>query len=376
MRFYPLLIIFLGLFWGQLFAQQPYTETLTEVWNDNTSTWDSSSRVFVTYNTNQRAETYRAESYQNATWLKLALTNYTYVNGTDIDQITQYNWNLLQGVYHPVTLTAYSYVSGKVSTIVSSAWNSLSQQFIPSSRTVYTYNAGLVQVEQSERYDTTTQTYTPLSRYTCTYTPTNKIQIRLQENYNAGQWQNSARITYSYDPNDNITYILTETYQQGSGQWANSYSQSYSYNMYQELNQILTSIWNGSSWQQQNRLIYTYNQDGTMHNYTTYVWQQNNFVNSQRTTFFYQPLTSLASVPNKPNIRLYPNPSQDYFGIQGVSQGMVSLKTLTGQVVFQTYFSENQQFSISDIPAGIYIAEVSNAEKGAPVANLKITICH
>ncbi len=68
---------------------------------------------------------------------------------------------------------------------------------------------------------------------------------------------------------------------------------------------------------------------------------------------------SLATTTNKDlNLVVYPNPASNYFVVSGAeNDGMVTLISVSGQILFQKKFVLNEKIEI-DLPTGIYFARI------------------
>jgi hypothetical protein len=86
---------------------------------------------------------------------------------------------------------------------------------------------------------------------------------------------------------------------------------------------------------------------------------KNNPSDSITGTFIFNSTTSTRDITFGDNIKIHPNPANNYFHISDTKQiGKVQVLNLVGGVV-KTYYAQNtDQFDISDLPSGMYMVKM------------------
>jgi len=86
------------------------------------------------------------------------------------------------------------------------------------------------------------------------------------------------------------------------------------------------------------------------------IWR--NFTNIVETQY-----TTLTPIIINASLSLYPNPTTDYFQINGFEGiAMIKIKDLNGKALFTKQISSNEKISVSSLSMGIYILEVVTKE--------------
>ena len=85
------------------------------------------------------------------------------------------------------------------------------------------------------------------------------------------------------------------------------------------------------------------------------VWQENGV-----TTFYYSPMPNNTPTIPTNSISIFPNPASEHFTISGITENaLVTVSSLTGQIVLQQTVLPNESVSVNHLPAGIYIVNVN-----------------
>lgn len=75
--------------------------------------------------------------------------------------------------------------------------------------------------------------------------------------------------------------------------------------------------------------------------------------------------TAVTAVADNRGLKLYPNPSSDFFRISTSTSATENLKVkvyaLTGQLVHQGIYGNEQNIDVSDLTAGLYLVQVNNS---------------
>jgi len=160
----------------------------------------------------------------------------------------------------------------------------------------------------------------------------------LHELWSNDAWQNYSIQTHSYDENNNLASLLTQTWDSASASWINSQQSNYSNNEDGTPNQLILLMWDITS--------------GSWNNY-------------QRTTYTYPDVNSnVLNFSSEDSITIYPNPSSDFIH--------VNLNELTlNQPFFITDYmgrklesgilsTGTSTIDVHHLPAGIYLMHIDN----------------
>jgi len=116
------------------------------------------------------------------------------------------------------------------------------------------------------------------------YNPQNKRSEVLFQQWESGQWQNSGRHSYTYNPQNKITEELREDW--GSNQWENSYRYSYNYDEPNKTESVFQQ-WESSQWINISKAIETNDLQNNFTEHLMQTWESNEWVNSFKVTYTY-----------------------------------------------------------------------------------------
>ena len=89
-------------------------------------------------------------------------------------------------------------------------------------------------------------------------------------------------------------------------------------------------------------------------------WQEENWQKSSTSTYYYSRKQTNIPIVSTNSLSIFPNPASEHFTISGITENaLVTVSSLTGQIMLQQTVLPNESVSVSHLPAGIYIVNVN-----------------
>lgn len=81
--------------------------------------------------------------------------------------------------------------------------------------------------------------------------------------------------------------------------------------------------------------------------------------------FFTSALAAQAQVATKPDLSVFPNPTSDYISVQDNNDavGHLAIVSMTGRKVKEFEFAKGEQYSVTDLPKGMYLVQILDRNK-------------
>jgi hypothetical protein len=320
---------------------------------------------------------------------------YTYdANGNQLTQLS-YVWNATINKWQ--NAYSYSYVYDTSNNDIQEtvlAWNTTTNKWQNNQKNIYTYdvNSYLVQKDDS-LWNSTTSKWVYLSQDIYNNNVNGNPLTRETYAYNTfGLWQELYKYAYTYDANDNNTITNYSIYNPSTYAWENN-AQTYQYTYDSNSNQ--TSEIDQVNSVDTNKYQYTYNNSYTTqqlmlpqwlqqkmphnHNQLTseqiYTYSAGSWIQAGQAQYYYSPILGIPNGINNTSstsVSLSPNPATDMVQVKWTDDNAslkLAIYTLGGQLVWQQTVSNNAIVSIGNLPAGVYIYNLSNGAKGKLIKN-------
>jgi len=116
-------------------------------------------------------------------------------------------------------------------------------------------------------YDIEMQSFTPATRETFLFYTSDSLELHIQQlwnpDLNGGDWDNTQKSYYEYDPEGLVVYIMNWFSSYGDTNWRNGIQEFHSYNADDLKDTIITMYWNTNhdEWFYSYRMRYYYNTD-------------------------------------------------------------------------------------------------------------------
>lgn len=114
----------------------------------------------------------------------------------------------------------------------------------------------------------------------------------ISQSWAGSAWENSVKITYSYDGNNNLTSTLNQDWD--GEDWENTLLESYTYNASNKKITSLMQIWMDDEWYDEMKSTYTYDNDNLI-NEITEIWNFIGWENYSSTAYTYGAANNLIS---------------------------------------------------------------------------------
>lgn len=205
------------------------TEILLELWDSDANVWMTSQRVTNTLNGSDQVVTATTEVWVGTAWMNVSKQTNTYTGGYLATTLSQ-SWDFLSSSWVNSNLITYdNNPDGTVNEAVYQTWNPATSVWVNSSRSTYTYNGAGQELSE------------------------------LEQIWVGGNWQNESRITNTY-VGGWLSTSLSEIWLMPSGVWQNDTQSLYTNNLNGTPAQVIVQEWNTgtSAWDNSARITFTY----------------------------------------------------------------------------------------------------------------------
>ncbi len=334
-------------------------------WNVETQSWSTDSRTEMEYNSagnvNSMMMYYKED--ENSELLPHEKLIAIYDTQGRLDTVTVYSsdtgstWKLDgQQVYHFNS-------SGQL--IQMDFWsfedNGDGMVFSNNMKMVYTYTSS-GQIETSSTYYMMEGDELLYSKTVYAYNNEDKL-ISTEESsisFATFELEKSWRTSYEYNATGDVSAEIDASWDEGAQTWIDSDKYEYSYNNTNASEVVFPSF---------NLLFYGIFQDPTssftklVTGENSYEMQDGNWVNSDKTLFYYSEGNSTKVIDFKDlNVSVFPNPATESVKIswKGNEQLLLEIYQITGSKVLQQNIFSGKEVSISQLQSGIYIYKLIN----------------
>jgi hypothetical protein len=358
--------------------------------------------ILLSFNTSgQKIQSELIEVWTNGVWRNSLTDSYTYDDNGFLVTLTNKEWNLqlnswidasktyfsnspdgsldhfITQIYDPdepgwinAQRVSYTYnASGKPLTVISENWTGLEWRNFMMMTNTYDANGYLVNT-LSQAFYAISPSWINSSQTNYTNNPDGTVNQSVMQTWDGvSAWTNSRRSTYTYNPSGKALTDLTELWL-GSA-WLNNNLETNTYDGSNYLTNSLNQTWDLmlSSWKDNSLEIYSNNPDGTPYQILSQSWNPATpgWDNEEKITFTYGLPTGSYDIPGKPDIIVYPNPSDNIITVRTADIIPVSKFTITdqtGRVVLTGLLSgETTTINISLLSNGMYFLQVGGKFK-------------
>ena len=303
--------------------------------------WKNTMKFSNTFDTNGNILTSTIEMWNDAitNWDKYMLTtNSLNPDGTINYSISQ-SWNTDGNAWENAQKTIYTYDNSK-RVLTEKNQISVLTDWMDFSTVTYTYNGnGQLHTMVNKNLNPMNMQMKNFTQTTYTYNPdgTENQTVFQQWADGSGTWENTMRMTNSYNASKVILSVLTENF--SSGEWVNTIKAINSYNTDGTLKESLEQKWNTSEskWVDSGKESYTYFTNGKVKQMVSTKWlaDQSLWENDGRITYTYNGLSFIQSNLAENQLIVFPNPFTENISIIGksIEEYNVQLFNANGQLV-------------------------------------------
>ncbi len=354
--------LFLCLFLSiSLSGQKVYT-VLGEKWTSGA--WVTDSRETNFYDVNGHLINSRAQSWNGVSWDNSFQMNYTIdpITGTTSQMVWQ-NWSASTWV--DFIKISYTYNSSKQ--VLTETTEML--VLIPStSKKTYTYVSGLLTNTLTQNWNGASWDDKTQSAFTNNSDGNPTLEV--EQSWDGIQWNNSRQTTSTYNPSSKK--IVTEVIDDWTiSVWVPSSKDTYQYDGSGYLINTLSQIWDAgiTNWKDDLQSNFENNSDGTLHIMTNQEWNVSVWVNTNKLTLSYDPLTGSADLRNEEYLTIYPNPASDIITIKtnkSILGSTYIITNQTGNLVLKGKLNdETTVVNITSLVNGVYFLRVGEKSQHA-----------
>ena len=306
----------------------------TQNWNSGTSSWDNSNKTTNTYDGNNNNTEAVDQSWNGASWDNTYKSVNTYNSNNQIMESTRQTWN-------------------------GSAWDN-------NYKNIYTYNSGRVETQIQQNWSG--GAWVNSNKTTYIYTGTNSNpDTKLYQVWSGGAWQDNFKNMYTFAGTS-----VTSVGQTWTGTWDNSDRTEYTLDANNNITTVVSQSWDGTNWKNMGKINYGFNSNALVSSYDGQTWNTGGFweyaVGAVKQLVYYESYTnSVAGVAKaQGNLEVYPNPAVAELNINMVWDNAqpftVAIYDMQGRIVKQLTVPAMKNYTtsidIADMVAGNYMLVV------------------
>lgn len=318
-----------------------------EQWNAGTNLWDK--YIIISYTLNSDATIKEAITQMwgmfGDGWSNSSKISYTYNGSKKILTETTMTWMMVSWLENRIETNTYD-TNGNLIKIITQGYDFLTQQMKNSSQHTYSYNSDGTENQSIVQTWNALNQWENTSRMTNTYNASKQITAMLSENWVSDAWMNVSKMTLTYNTNGSVKETLSETWQ--TDKWVNSFKDISSYSPQGELEVDLSQEWNATlvQWENQMRTTYHYNTTG------------------------FQPVESAGNVS-----KVFPNPFEDQLTIEygSLDENGIQVFNSTGQLVKSLKSTSSvTRVNLGSLNKGVYIMKIKSLQNEQTIRLLKV----
>ncbi|RYM34581.1 T9SS type A sorting domain-containing protein [Brumimicrobium glaciale] len=351
------------------------------------------------------------EKHHGSSYETIRGKNYEYDSNDNLIKETNYDWVGNSWAKNYILFFTYDN-DNKVTLKKRKGWNGIVQQYLDGSKTEYTYNANGLPTQFLDIMMNTSGQYVVSGKTEFTYNGT-KLATSLLSHYNGNQWYLKEKSTLTYIGN-RLNQVIIEDH--NGTDWELSWRILFSYNSNNQISSVISESFDGTGYVEYEKVNYDfdnnlnllneisfeegyfdfdsqYNYDFTAQlsdyqhpfkdktgidyifetfpyvskilNNTTYGFdtQTNSAYIIDRVRYDYTDSLFLSTKSNMEiqNINLYPNPANEYIQISGITNSEnVAVYTVLGVKAFDTVTNEGDKINIEGLSKGLYLLKFEN----------------
>ena len=331
--------------------KQRLDQIVYETYSLSTQQWSNDAKVAYTYNADGDVTSAVTYDYSGGTWVNDLKEECTYNGEGKIIQVIESDWD--GSAWQLSKKCEYTYnVSGYIETKITSLYQS--GNWANSLKSDYTYDGnGKLTLDFVSAWSTTKGWITD-SKFEYTYDGNQRISTidKSTIDLGMGEWNLSRRNAFTHDGNGNLIH-------RDDSQWIGSWD-VYQYEEFTYSNTyVLADLLLPYSWLLQ-YFYFAHQLTGTIQ--YVYNYDVVNFVQYRRGTCTYTQQNVGINSHVLVGVSVYPNPATDLLNVtlpDASQTANIVLFDLYGRKVLECPVAHNQSISISHLPSGMYICNIT-----------------
>jgi len=178
--------------------------------------------------------------------------------------------------------------------------------------------------------------------------------------------KNQQAIHIQYDNKDRLSLETRYQWNEESKDWTESQKIEYQYDAENRLIETIESRWLQSPnlWMEYQKTEYQYTDNETLP--TTVIlsdWSDIWIPTTEYSYFYSSHWVDIESIRPQTQLRIYPNPVNDWFQVSGLTgNAVLNVLNINGQGLIYQNIQENEAVSAQSLPEGVYIVTIQTGE--------------
>ena len=300
----------------------------------------------------------------NNSWEKDAFETYTYSNNNLTVLLDRKNWDEGQSAYVDGTKKSTFYrLPDLIDSTEKIQWNASLNKWVVTEKVVRSYDANNDLLENTIDLFFNDGTYLFGSNAINTYdAPAQIVEKLFQRRSQFGDpWENSRRIDYSYDVNNEVDTFYRYDWDDTSQDWK---LDSRRVHIRDNNSEILTDQeWDGTAWVNDQRFTYTFTDQGNYETFIWDIWLDSEWKLSNETKHFYSEKTvSTSAVATNPaNCQLINSLKRANIRCElaDIVNAQLEVYDLLGRLQYQQAITAQQEVDLQNyLPQGFYLVSI------------------
>ncbi len=337
-------------------------------WNDASNDWDYLTRNQYSYNSSYDEISDFSSQRTGTGWQNFRnKKNYVYNANHKLLEVTYEKWtgSWADDAKDICTYNASGNILSKLQqSLIGSSW-------VNTHNSLYTYTGNNLTTALVQFWNMTSASWTNMSRTTYTYNTGDQLTDAVNEDWIAGAWQNSTKLTnHIYSGVDLISHeilawdVTTSTFNPLQ-------KTNFTYNAAHDVTNAAILYWNNAtaSWGNIMKIDYTYDAHRNKLTEISMIWDAGSatWKNDTKTLNYYTTGTVGVYEPaDRSDIRVYPNPATESItvSIPGSEASTLIITDLSGKTVLSNEPEKADHLSIDlhALEPGIYFMELKHEQ--------------
>ena len=341
--------------------------SLYKEWDEFNKQWNLEYRDSSTYDNSGNVLEYLYQVYDNGKFENRYRSLSTYNTKGAITKLKSEQWDQGSQAWMPSTVSVLFYNGDDLmTTMVDSTWNKASNQWVLTTKDTFEYDANDVVTRQTQ-YSWNSNAWQLSERSIFKANKDGQITEKIEAEYDGTTWDSTGLSKYGYDANGNPNVEEYAAWE--DDRWESNTRYEYTYDPVEKVNPIILNM---------DVYIPDYDQyiiNLPLEEFDYLADGAGGWDKDYHEVYHYSDGGNASSVKIlNPEVTLYPNPANGAVHIQLGSDDRAEtyvIRSVNGALVEDGRLSNQDTIDVSNIPAGIYVVEVST---GAHVYRSKLLV--